>query len=1411
MLALEEKEIKEKGEIKKDTIEKIKDKEISPEEFLDYINAENQEFKRQTINEIKNLNSIGVEEQKFNEIKKEEQIEEKLEEINQEADLVVQNARVEIESNKKQENGVFDRNKFLENFKIKLEQANSKEEVFNLLRETNEEQKSRKDLKLLFNNFKFTNSEGKEEIIGDYFGERIKEFNENFNDAEFVEQINNTSLDEIKKEFSSGIEDLAIPNLEVEENQEYVEMLGKIQGKLEVKYFQVESFIKVLNQYKELSKNREGIIDKFIFKEFPKKKDDLYHIEAYLKDLAEDSSVLKKIDFLNSNDLSERLNLFNSSDYYNREYTNTQEEAKFTNNSNVLDLDFEVIEDIKGVNTFNIQETQELRISWLKGLSLESLKLAEKNDYFKIVSEGFSGASAINLISENVLKDIADFDPNIKELSIWQLSSYVEKIQNLTPDVKDFCRKVYQDLGLDGSFSHITDRSFLELVNDNKNFNKIKKCYENGLIENLFNVDKVTVLDDKKIDLIIKSEESIDADDDLLDKISNLSEDDFIEYKNLRDQFGCTYKGDKLAVIKYINGIKEIPEEDLDFLTIWRNHNIGYSGFRQLSISLDQALYNKENFSKLAQFYKNDPDAEKIIFDFIWKGAHNIQNILEYIEIFKNDPKEYFLYKPSIVLENFNEIKNFLDKRGRAFEQKDLDFIFNYTLQTQPQLLFEDLKNIPFSPEQQKIIDIFTKINNSPSAEMKNMALELSLQIVQGGDFSTIDERYEKIDNIFVKNNIPFIGKQAKICEALHPHIKTSQNSSPELQSLHSDNAKRLLIFKDLLRSSFNSLNSNLEQYLILFKNGQDVLTKYEKGEQLNGDEEEKIKYFFKKVNALSENTRKTDKFNKFDLENLSLSDNLQALKSNFGVAENQTIIEKFETTFLKRIGIDNFSEALKYYDNLRGAVNERNKKLAESGQIDLNENDLAKGVSINYFDSNLDRGIYAPEFVGAESLEAKSKSKGSDSTPWDTDLIKVENRNSIEIIENSEASKYGDAILIIKDRGQFNKNETGQPLGTDSNKLELFKTGVLGEDHYGIRTGFGSTEIDALLVKDNIIQNNRQFDSLKFSIAQKGFYIPICDKTGKVIFTVSDFEEYKKIFDGVDKYHGEKIKLNEDWKNSKFKEEIKEFSQTNENLDKINKIKDGIYSDIENDLKTFGIDLHKGRYDDSVAGAKIIDTGSTGRGAALDTGYDFDFVIKIDDRDADKINQMAENLKKKYPYDQDYESSGMRTFRFKSFEKDGNLIDLDISFVKKSDSEELDANEAVAQKYDSIKKSFGEDKLLDVLTNVRFAKKELKKAGCYKKGLTRNGEQQGGLGGIGVENWILKNGGDAVAAFREFNKNVYQDGELISFNDFKNKYKIFSAGSNIRGGIKAENFVYNMDEVGYQKMAELSKKFVEE
>jgi len=38
---------------------------------------------------------------------------------------------------------------------------------------------------------------------------------------------------------------------------------------------------------------------------------------------------------------------------------------------------------------------------------------------------------------------------------------------------------------------------------------------------------------------------------------------------------------------------------------------------------------------------------------------------------------------------------------------------------------------------------------------------------------------------------------------------------------------------------------------------------------------------------------------------------------------------------------------------------------------------------------------------------------------------------------------------------------------------------------------------------------------------------------------------------------------------------------------------------------------------------------------------------------------------------------------------------------------------------------------------------------------------------------------------------------------------KIFSAGQNIRGNVKVENFVYNMAPDGYEKMVKLADEYV--
>ena len=108
MASPEEKDKIENQETQKVPVETQEEREISPEEFLQDADIKKQEFEAQTEREIKNLNSVNLDEQKFNEIKKEDQIEKKLDETNQEAGVIIQNAKNEVEPNQNLEKKIIE-------------------------------------------------------------------------------------------------------------------------------------------------------------------------------------------------------------------------------------------------------------------------------------------------------------------------------------------------------------------------------------------------------------------------------------------------------------------------------------------------------------------------------------------------------------------------------------------------------------------------------------------------------------------------------------------------------------------------------------------------------------------------------------------------------------------------------------------------------------------------------------------------------------------------------------------------------------------------------------------------------------------------------------------------------------------------------------------------------------------------------------------------------------------------------------------------------------------------------------------------------------------------------------------------------------------------------------------------------
>ena len=84
-----------------------------------------------------------------------------------------------------------------------------------------------------------------------------------------------------------------------------------------------------------------------------------------------------------------------------------------------------------------------------------------------------------------------------------------------------------------------------------------------------------------------------------------------------------------------------------------------------------------------------------------------------------------------------------------------------------------------------------------------------------------------------------------------------------------------------------------------------------------------------------------------------------------------------------------------------------------------------------------------------------------------------------------------------------------------------------------------------------------------------------------------------------------------------------------------------------------------------------------------------------------------------------------------------------------------------------------------------------------------------GGLGGVGIENWVLQHGGSFKQAARDF---LAVADNCSSFEDFRAHYPVWDYGENHKG-IRSkphDNFVAdNMNQEGYDRMKQALRTVV--
>ena len=367
--------------------------------------------------------------------------------------------------------------------------------------------------------------------------------------------------------------------------------------------------------------------------------------------------------------------------------------------------------------------------------------------------------------------------------------------------------------------------------------------------------------------------------------------------------------------------------------------------------------------------------------------------------------------------------------------------------------------------------------------------------------------------------------------------------------------------------------------------------------------------------------------------------------------------------------------------------------------------------------------------------------------------------------------------------------------------------------DQFGARTGTASSDIDYIaLDTSSKTMTEYQIALAKNEIVKNGFYIPVVDMYGNLIFSAQEYDKLKEKMLGLSYYGSEEYHLKEH-SESQYVNDIKALIPSNDILTKAQS--DMVYQAISKAIEGIVIDengtrmVAKDKIGKDITGGSIevLETGSSVRGTNIPYDYDFDYIFRID---SEWLNDPKKN---KYLHEQLCKNLHISEVPSGDFrEVVANIpgmgkVNLDITFVKKTDKVEYSTEMSLMDRLDTMDK-IDPGMKNEVAANIILAKILFKTEGCYKS--QRKDSSQGGLGGVGIENWIVQNGGTLESAAKSF----LEASEGKSFEEFKKSYHIHDYGKNHMFE-KEEFYPYdefvhcNMNELGYIKMQNAMKKYL--
>lgn len=732
------------------------------------------------------------------------------------------------------------------------------------------------------------------------------------------------------------------------------------------------------------------------------------------------------------------------------------------------------------------------------------------------------------------------------------------------------------------------------------------------------------------------------------------------------------------------------------------------------------------------------------------------------------------------------------------------------------------------------LASIVNRVTNSNAYELRNSGRNFLRDIIRSDD---PERAIDSIEEVFLRNNLPYAGKVFRTFEVLHPadtafdheFARSSVITDGVLKNLPNTGplSRESVLFADLIKSSIQSNNHPMRQYIKNLRVGQNLSDQLLNGETTYDDlskaEQSTLSTFTDHVATLYNQTYK-GKRETFQ-RTTDLTADLRQLTDAFGPTNRYNLSDRIVRSFCYPLGLRGLDDLETYMDESIATADSRNRERFINNDFSLRENDLVKAVDAEYIGRILQNGSVCKEFLNGEAE--------SDNTPLDTDITRLGaectgNINAAIDWKNDHAAFMSMAInLVIKDSTLIQTDNDRY----DPTKLELLDN---GDSNCGIRTGFPSSAIDFIVFDGNAsyLQSSRtaaERNRLYSEIAKNGFYIPVVDKaSGACIFSPDDFDNLRRKLSGLEQYDApEFLFANDADLYTPGIESLTDavLTQDAENSRQYSTIQNHLTDLIRRDFPDFrGLkDVADGDLTPNFI--ELIDTGSTGRGTSIPgSKADFDFIMRLDA--STYLNQQRRVIFEdtlRTALDAGEDRSNSNGLRLKNVPVPGldDPVDIDVSFVQRTNHLEFSSDQAIKERLETIRTQDPE-RYPAVVANIVLAKQLMKNANVYKprhSSDTFDSEKKGGLGGIGIENWILQNGGSLKVAAESFVAAADQAGD--DFTVFCATYPIWDAGQNhfaIRNNEENHyddtpvynNFVAdNMDADGFQRMTTTLRNYL--